>query len=104
MLSHVPKQLKCATHVRRTQPPQQQAETFYQAYRVILVNEDTYKVKATVETPAGRINASVQIYAEGVNHIVEIRRRRGNTLKFQQLYNSICDELADIITVGDTVL
>lgn len=47
MLSPVAKQLKWATHVRRTQPPQQQAETFYQAYRVILVNEDTYKQKIT---------------------------------------------------------
>lgn len=63
-------------------------------------NNDTYKVKTTIDTPAGRINAAVQIYAAGENHVVEIRRRKGNTLKFQQLYNSICEDLADIITIA----
>jgi len=58
-----------------------------------------YKVKATVTTPGGAISAAIQIYADGGNHIVELRRRRGNTLKFQQLYNSICDDLADIIEI-----
>ena len=45
MLSAVGKQLKWATHIRRTQTSEQQADIFYQSYRVILVKEDTYKQK-----------------------------------------------------------
>jgi len=63
------------------------------------VNASTYKIKTTLDTPTGRINSAIQIYADGHNHIVEIRRRRGNTLKFQQFYNAVCDALADIITI-----
>jgi serine/threonine protein kinase len=58
-----------------------------------------YKVKASVNTPIGDISIAIQIYADGDNHVVELRRRRGGTLKFQQLYNSICDDLADIIEI-----
>ena len=58
-----------------------------------------YKVKASVNTPIGDISIAIQIYADGDNHLVELRRRRGGTLKFQQLYNSICDDLADIIEI-----
>merc|ERR1712159_319433 len=59
-----------------------------------------YKVKATVSTPIGDISVAIQIYADGGNHVVELRRRRGGTLKFQQLYNSVCDDLADIIATA----
>lgn len=45
MLNSVGKNLKWATHIRKTQTHEQQAEIFYQAYRVILVNQDTYKQK-----------------------------------------------------------
>ena len=45
MLSSVGKQLKWATHIRKTQTADQQAQIFYQSYRVILVNQDTYKQK-----------------------------------------------------------
>jgi len=58
-----------------------------------------YKVKASVDTPLCDISIAIQIYADGDNHVVEVRRRRGGTLKFQQLYTSICDDLADIIAV-----
>merc|ERR1712224_61783 len=58
-----------------------------------------YKVKASVNTPIGDISVAIQIYADGDNHVVELRRRRGNTLKFQQLYTSIWDDLADIIAI-----
>ena len=58
-----------------------------------------YKVKASVKTPIGDISVAIQIYADGENHVVELRRRRGSTLKFQQLYTSIWDDLADIIAI-----
>ena len=58
-----------------------------------------YKMKASVKTPIGDISIAIQIYADADNHVVELRRRRGSTLKFQQLYTSICDDLADIIEI-----
>jgi len=58
-----------------------------------------YKVKSSVTTPVGEISVAIQIYADGDNHIVELRRQRGSTLKFQQLYTSIWDDLADITAI-----
>merc|ERR1712032_683524 len=58
-----------------------------------------YKVKTSIKTPIGHLNIAIQIYADSDNHVVELRRRRGSTLKFQQLYTAICDDLADIIAV-----
>merc|ERR1712224_529523 len=59
-----------------------------------------YRVKASIRTPACDISIAIQVYADGDNHVVEVRRRRGGTLKFQQLYTSICDDLADIIEIA----
>jgi serine/threonine protein kinase len=64
-----------------------------------VVKSKKFKVKATVDTTAGAIGASAQVFKVAEDcHVVELRRRSGNTLKFQQFYNSICNELADIIT------
>merc|ERR1712146_821962 len=54
------------------------------------INEDTFKVKASVVTPVGPVSATAQIFSAGTAgiHVVDLRRRRGNTLKFQQLFNS----------------
>lgn len=63
------------------------------------MNESTYKIKATINTPIGQISSTAQIFSDGDSHIVELRRRRGNTLKFQQLFNSVSMDLADLVAV-----
>lgn len=69
MLSTVGKQLKRATQIRKTHTPEQQAENFYQMYRVILVKEDTYKQKIM------QLKEEVKHVQEGNSELEHLRKR-----------------------------
>ena len=55
-----------------------------------------YKVKTKVPTPQCTVSVTIQIYADGDKHVVELRRRSGDLLVFQKLYRTICSDLEDI--------
>jgi serine/threonine protein kinase len=76
-----------------------------QALSMLLVNykgnEQTYKIKASAQTPQGKVDLVVQIFeVDGQLHVVHVRRRNGNMLKFQDIFRKLEASLADIIVPG----
>lgn len=57
-----------------------------------------YKLKTEVPTPQCTVRVTIQVYADGDKHVVELRRRSGDLLVFQKLYRTICSDLEDIET------
>ena len=63
-------------------------------------DEAKYKVKALVNTTTGQqvgLAARVYRHPAGV-HVVDVSRRAGDSLKFQEVYNVLCDLVGDIIS------
>lgn len=69
-------------------------------------DEDSYKTKATVTTPSGSVQLTAKVFqvpaseAAGAGtgyRLVDITRRQGDLLKFQEVYKVLCQNLADVI-------
>lgn len=63
-------------------------------------DESKYKVKAFVNTTTGRqvgMTARVYRHPSGIN-VVDMSRRAGDMLKFQEVYNVVCDMLSDVVS------
>lgn len=63
-------------------------------------DEAKYKVKALVNTTTGQqvgLAARVYRHPAGV-HVVDVSRRAGDSLKFQEVYNVLCDLVGDVIS------
>ena len=63
-------------------------------------DESKYKIKATVNTTTGQqvaVVARVYAHPDGQMHVVDVSRRAGDMLKFQEVYNVLCDLVGDVV-------
>ena len=55
-------------------------------------------MKATLNTPMGALGLATQVYlCEGRVHAVEVQRRQGSILKFNEVFQVIHSSLASIV-------
>jgi serine/threonine protein kinase len=67
------------------------------------VQDKRYAIRATIVTAAGPVTINAQVFrltnaADSV-HVVEFRRRSGDSIHYRSLYNEIREQLSDLVVV-----
>ena len=68
----------------------------------VSVADNSYKIKATLQTPKGMIGIIIQIYmlAESL-HFVEVRRGKGDIFEYHKFYNELSENLSELMASSE---